>query len=62
MAVRTLLGCGASGVAAQSHRTYAAHRPEDSLHCWDCIKARERCVDLLGDQGWRWRVLRTSNA
>jgi hypothetical protein len=25
-------------------------------------RVRERCVDLLGDQGWRWRVLRTSNA
>jgi hypothetical protein len=23
---------------------------------------RERCVDLLGDNGWRWRVIRTSNA
>jgi hypothetical protein len=22
----------------------------------------ERCADLLGDNGWRWRVLRTSNA
>ena len=25
-------------------------------------RVKERCVDLLGDQGWRWRVLRTSNA
>ena len=25
-------------------------------------RVRERCVDLLGDRGWRWRVLRTSNA
>ena len=25
-------------------------------------RVRERCVDLLGDQGWRWRVERTSNA
>ena len=25
-------------------------------------RIRERCADLLGDQGWRWRVLRTSNA
>jgi hypothetical protein len=23
---------------------------------------REACPDLLGDNGWRWRVLRTSNA
>jgi|SRR5580658_8333541 hypothetical protein len=23
---------------------------------------REPCPDLLGDDGWRWRVLRTSNA
>ena len=25
-------------------------------------RIRERCSDLLGDNGWRWRVLRTSNA
>ena len=25
-------------------------------------RVRESCPDLLGDQGWRWRVLRTSNA
>ena len=25
-------------------------------------RVREPCPDLLGDQGWRWRVLRTSNA
>jgi hypothetical protein len=25
-------------------------------------RVRERCADLLGDNGWRWWVLRTSNA
>jgi Helix-turn-helix domain len=25
-------------------------------------RIRESCPDLLGDDGWRWRVLRTSNA
>jgi hypothetical protein len=25
-------------------------------------RVRERCADLLGDDGWRWRVLRTSNS
>jgi hypothetical protein len=25
-------------------------------------RARETCPDLLGNNGWRWRVLRTSNA
>jgi hypothetical protein len=25
-------------------------------------RIRERSSDLLGDNGWRWRVLRTSNA
>ena len=25
-------------------------------------RVRERCPDLLGDNGWRWRVLRTSNS
>jgi hypothetical protein len=25
-------------------------------------RVREPCSDLLGDNGWRWRVLRTSNS
>jgi hypothetical protein len=25
-------------------------------------RVRERCTDLFGRQGWRWRVIRTSNA
>jgi hypothetical protein len=25
-------------------------------------RVRERCSDLLGHNGWRWRILRTSNA
>jgi hypothetical protein len=25
-------------------------------------RVRERCRDLFGSQGWRWRVIRTSNA
>jgi hypothetical protein len=25
-------------------------------------RTRERCRDLFGHQGWRWRVIRTSNA
>ena len=25
-------------------------------------RVREACPDLLGDKGWRWRILRTSNA
>jgi AraC-like DNA-binding protein len=25
-------------------------------------RMREQCPDLLGDNGWRWRILRTSNA
>jgi len=26
------------------------------------VRVRERCEDLFGRDGWRWRVLRTSNA
>ena len=26
------------------------------------VRIRERCHDLLGADGWRWRVIRTSNA
>jgi hypothetical protein len=26
------------------------------------VRVRERCVDLFGQRGWRWRVIRTSNA
>lgn len=31
---------------------------------WDnrIRRVRERCPDLLGPNGWRWRVMRTSNA
>ena len=25
-------------------------------------RIRERCIDLFGREGWRWRVIRTSNA
>jgi hypothetical protein len=25
-------------------------------------RVRERCRDLFGQEGWRWRVIRTSNA
>jgi hypothetical protein len=25
-------------------------------------RIRERCTDLFGRNGWRWRVIRTSNA
>ena len=25
-------------------------------------RVRERCTDLFGRDGWRWRVIRTSNA
>jgi hypothetical protein len=25
-------------------------------------RVRERCADLFGSEGWRWRVIRTSNA
>jgi hypothetical protein len=26
------------------------------------VRVRERCLDLFGHSGWRWRVIRTSNA
>ena len=26
------------------------------------VRIRERCTDLFGRDGWRWRVIRTSNA
>lgn len=26
------------------------------------VRIRERCQDLFGNNGWRWRVIRTSNA
>ena len=26
------------------------------------VRVRERCRDLFGKEGWRWRVIRTSNA
>jgi hypothetical protein len=34
------------------------------LMSWDnrIKRVRERCPDFLGPNGWRWRVMRTSNA
>jgi hypothetical protein len=52
-------GCARSTVAE------ALHALEDAgILTWvhRIKRVRERCVDLLGDHGWRWRVLRTSNA
>ena len=52
-------GCARSTVAEAVHALEAA-----GLLTWvNRIKrVRERCADLLGSGGWRWRVLRTSNA
>jgi hypothetical protein len=52
-------GCARSTVAEALHALEAA-----GIMTWvNRIKrVRERCPDLLGDNGWRWRVLRTSNA
>jgi Helix-turn-helix domain len=50
---------------ARSSVTGALHALEDcGILSWvNRIKrVRERCPDLLGANGWRWRVLRTSNA
>jgi hypothetical protein len=52
-------GCARSSIAG------ALHALEDcGVLSWvNRIKrVREPCPDLLGDNGWRWRVLRTSNA
>jgi hypothetical protein len=52
-------GCARSSIAG------ALHALEDcGILSWvNRIKrVRERCLDLLGAEGWRWRVLRTSNA
>jgi hypothetical protein len=52
-------GCARSSIAG------ALHALEDcGILSWvNRIKrVREPCPDLLGDNGWRWRVLRTSNA
>jgi hypothetical protein len=50
---------------ARSSIAGALHALEDcGILSWvNRIKrVRERCPDLLGADGWRWRVLRTSNA
>jgi Helix-turn-helix domain len=50
---------------ARSSVTGALHALEDcGVLTWvnRVKRVRERCADLLGDEGWRWRVLRTSNA
>ena len=52
-------GCARSSIAG------ALHALEDAgVLSWvhRLKRVREPCPDLLGDNGWRWRVLRTSNA
>jgi Helix-turn-helix domain len=51
--------CAASTVAEAIKALEAA-----GLMTWDnrVKRIRERCPDLLGPNGWRWRVVRTSNA
>jgi hypothetical protein len=52
-------GCARSTVAE------ALHALEDAgVLTWvqRVKRIREQCSDLLGDGGWRWRVIRTSNA
>jgi hypothetical protein len=51
--------CAASTVAEAIKALEAA-----GLMTWDnrIKRVRERCPDLLGPNGWRWRVIRTSNA
>jgi hypothetical protein len=52
-------GCSPSTVCAAIKQLEAA-----GLMTWvhRLKRVRERCEDLLGSNGWRWRVLRTSNA
>ena len=58
-AIAEAAGCARSTVAE------ALHALEDAgIMSWvqRIKRVREACPDLLGDNGWRWRVLRTSNA
>jgi hypothetical protein len=52
-------GCARSSITSALHALEAC-----GVLSWvNRIKrVRERCADLLGDEGWRWRVMRTSNA
>jgi len=52
-------GCARSTVAEALHALEGA-----GILSWvhRIKRVREPCPDLLGDEGWRWRVLRTSNA
>ena len=50
---------------ARSTVAEAIHALEDAgILSWvhRIKRVREHCADLLGDNGWRWRVIRTSNA
>jgi Helix-turn-helix domain len=51
--------CAASTVAEAIKALETA-----GLMTWDnrIKRVRERCPDLLGPNGWRWRIVRTSNA
>ena len=53
------VGCAVSTVGPAIKALEAA-----GLLTWDnrLVRIRESCEDLLGPGGWRWRVIRTSNA
>jgi hypothetical protein len=58
-AIAEAAGCSRSTVA----ETIRALEDAGVLTWVQRIKrVKERCSDLLGDHGWRWRILRTSNA
>ena len=61
----------APAVVAQEVRARLAHPLDPVYPCQEAgvltwvnrlKRVRERCSDLHGDNGWRWRVLRTSNS
>jgi|SRR4051794_11843087 len=67
-----------SGVCFPSYESIAARAGGSRTTVYEALKAlewagvltwqnritrmRERCRDLFGHDGWRWRVIRTSNA
>jgi hypothetical protein len=58
-AIADRAGCARSTVAAAIRALEAAGI---MTWCNRLVRVRERCEDLFGNDGWRWRVIRTSNA
>ena len=58
----TLVSLHTVGTGHPVRRTYSLEWAGVLTWQHRITRVRERCIDLFGHEGWRWRVIRTSNA